>query len=250
MHRFAADDHVFIPACSRGWGKIQIFDASTNQVVETIDVSQKTAIQSIGGMDRFTYFPVIISGNEADVYPRNQSLSYGKSYYLTIDPGVFKSANDWAGFSARRIGLSIRGAAGPAAGTTKLVVAADGSGDFCTVQGAVDFIPAKNRIPTTILVRKGTYTGIICISKKHAITIRGEDRKQTILTYLNNDRMSQKPDMKDYRRGVLTAAHCDDFHLSNLTIRNTTPARRLAGGDGYSCRKRDGSRDSDGPRPL
>jgi len=43
-------------------GKIQIFDAVTNSAVETIDVSSKTSIQTIGGIEDFTYYPVIISG--------------------------------------------------------------------------------------------------------------------------------------------------------------------------------------------
>jgi hypothetical protein len=45
--------------------------------------------------------------------------------------------NQWA-FSTKT--------SGPAPGTNALTVAADGSGDFCTIQGAVDFVPAATAI--------------------------------------------------------------------------------------------------------
>jgi len=32
----------------------------------------------------------------------------------------------------------------------KIAVAADGSGDFCTVQGAIDLVPSNNTRPVTI----------------------------------------------------------------------------------------------------
>jgi len=38
------------------------------------------------------------------------------------------------------------------------MVAADGSGDFATVQGAVDFLPANSTTHTLLAIRNGTYT--------------------------------------------------------------------------------------------
>jgi pectin methylesterase-like acyl-CoA thioesterase len=204
-------------------GVIRIYDQQSNQAVESIDISSKTATQTIGGLDRFTYYPVIISGNDATIYPHNHSLEYGKTYYVTIDPGVFKNATDWPGFSSQHDWQFTTRDAGPAKGSTNLTVAADGSGDFCTIQGALDFVPANNTNPTTILIKKGNYTEIDCVMYKHSLTIKGEDRQGTVLSYSNNDKFAQKPKMPIYRRGVFLAYRCNDFHISNLTIRNTTP---------------------------
>ena len=81
----------FVPAPTLGKaGKIQIFDAATNAIVESIDVSAPTATKTIGGLPNFKYYPVIIAGREAAIYPHNGVLGYGRRYYVTIDPGVFQ----------------------------------------------------------------------------------------------------------------------------------------------------------------
>jgi hypothetical protein len=214
---------VFASAVTVGTaGKIRIFDAGTDMPIETIDVSSPTATQTIGGLTNYNYYPVIINGNEAAIYPHNGALSYGKTYYVTIDPGTFRDSDgiyggiansaDWR-FTTKK--------SAPAVGTTKLTVAADGTGDFCTIQGAVDFVPDGNKEPTTLLIRKGLYTEMVSFSNKHALTFEGEDRKQTVLEYADNAKFNGAPGI--YRRGVFLANRCDDLVLTNLTIRNTTP---------------------------
>jgi len=98
-----------------------------------------------------------------------------------------------------------------------LVVAADGSGDFKTVQAAIDAVPASSDARTTILIRKGTYPELIVVSaEKKKLTIRGEDRKQTIIAATNNARLNPQ------RRESFTML-ADDFRLENITLHNTTP---------------------------
>ena len=214
---------TFTAAPALGDGKITVRDASDNSVVQTIDVAVKQAVQTIGGLPHFNYSPAIISGNDATICLPNHSLGYNKTYKVTIDAGAFKSdggavatiraADDWR-FTTR--------AAAPAPGTTKLTVAADGSGDFCTVQGAIDFVPDGNTLRTTILLRKGVYSELIYFSNKNALTFTGEDRKLSVISYANNARFNPASDAA-YHRGVFLAAGCADLVISNLTIRNTTP---------------------------
>src|SRR5471032_2955839 len=59
-------------------GKIQICETATKAVIETIDVSSPTATKTIGGLPDFKYYPVIITGNEAAIFPKNGSLAYNK----------------------------------------------------------------------------------------------------------------------------------------------------------------------------
>jgi pectin methylesterase-like acyl-CoA thioesterase len=222
-------------------GKIQIADAATNAVVESIDVSSPTSTKSIGGLAGYKYYPVIVSGQQATIYPKNGALTYGKTYCVTIAPGVFQgeSASDAGARPPITWRFTTRSAA-PAVGTARLVVAADGTGDFCTVQGAFDFIPEDNTTPTTIFVRKGTYTEMVFFTNKHAITLLGEDRQQSVIAYATNDRFNpasgnpfagSTPDPSAeprtgghiYHRGVFLAHRVNDLTLANLTIRNTTP---------------------------
>ncbi len=74
-----------------GAGKIKILDGASNAVVQSVDVSDRIATQSIGGLPNFKYYPVIVSGKEATIYLPNGSLAYNKTYRVTIDAGAFKN---------------------------------------------------------------------------------------------------------------------------------------------------------------
>lgn len=98
-----------------------------------------------------------------------------------------------------------------------LVVAADGSGDFKTVQAAIDAAPVNSATRTTILIRRGTYPELLVIAaEKKNLTLRGEDRKQTIIAATNNAKLNP-------RRREMVSMEADGFHLENLTLHNTTP---------------------------
>ncbi len=58
------------------------------------------------------------------------------------------------------------------------IVAADGSGDFTTIQAAVDAVPANNTKWVAIFVKKGYYNAHVAISKAY-VAIVGENRDST-----------------------------------------------------------------------
>jgi pectin methylesterase-like acyl-CoA thioesterase len=225
-----------------GTGKIQIVDSADNSVVDTIDVATSTSTKSIGGLPNFKYYPIIITGNEAALYLSPGALKYNKSYSVKLDPGAFKDAagNPITDVSDSAIWNFKTKSTPPKSGSTKVTVAADGTGDFATVQAALDFIPDGNTTPATIFIRNGTYNEIVCVMNKNAITLLGEDRKKTIIAYANNDRFNNnsggnpfaatapvpaaaKRTGAIYRRGMLLAHHCNDLTIANLTLHNTTP---------------------------
>ena len=224
-------------------GTIKIFDASNPSIpVDTIDLVTATALmktlraastfstqampvqnKTIGGVTNFNYYPITVSGNTATIYPRNNVLAYNKTYFVTIDAGVLTDSSGlaYAGisgnagwtFSTRTVGL--------ATSATKLVVAADGSGDFCTVQAALDFIPAGNTTPRTIFIRKGTYFEEIYFTAKHSLTFLGEDRAQTLIVYPNNNNFNNVSGV--YHRMVFNADKANNVALVNLSVTNSTP---------------------------
>lgn len=202
-------------------GRVRIHQAATDAVVETIDLASATHTRLIGTNGTpYNYLPIIITGTVATIFPRAGVLAYGQSYYVTIESGAFTDAGGaaFAGVAdAATFRFSTR-AAGPAAGSTALTVAADGSGDFCTVQGAIDFVPRNNTARTVITVKPGTYREIVYIgSAKPFITLRGEDRDRSVISYANNANFNSG------NNRTMVASDANDFVLETITLRNATP---------------------------
>jgi pectinesterase len=83
------------------------------------------------------------------------------------------------------IALSSFGQAKPPADkSSEIIVAADGSGNYKTVQQAFDAVPNDNKTPVTIFIKNGVYKEKLQLgSAKKMLTIIGEDKFNTILTY-------------------------------------------------------------------
>ncbi|MBI5770921.1 MAG: Ig-like domain-containing protein [Verrucomicrobia bacterium] len=197
-------------------GRVRILNSATDAVVETIDLASATPTRLIGtNTTPYNYLPIIIAGQTATIFPRAGVLAYGQTYYVLIDAGVFA---DFAGIADQTAFRFTTRAAGPAVGATALTVAGDGSGDFCTVQGAIDFVPRNNPARTTITVKRGTYQEIVYLgSAKPFITLRGEDRAATVITYANNANFNSG------NNRTMVACDAADFVLENITLRNATP---------------------------
>lgn len=110
------------------------------------------------------------------------------------------------------------------AAATDLVVAQDGSGQFRTVQEAIDAAPAQATRPVIIRIRPGVYREklVVPASKPH-LTLLGTDPAHTILTY---DDHSGKGAINTYTSYSVLIEGAD-FRAVNLTFQNT--AGRTAG---------------------
>ncbi len=200
-------------------GRLRVYK-DDGTLVDTIDMGLSTQSR-LNGTVSFNYRPVIVTGNTAAVY-LHQKLAYNTGYYVTLEPGVLTDAGGapFVGFGETSVWNFSTKTSGPAAGTTQLTVAADGSGDFATVQGAVDFVPANNNKRVVIFVKKGTYTEIVYVgSNKPFVTVRGEDRNLSVVQYANSNNFNPTSTTHRAMFGVDAA----DFTLENITLRNTTP---------------------------
>jgi len=98
--------------------------------------------------------------------------------------------------------------------TSRIVVAADGSGDFKTVQQAVDHVPDNNQ-PVVIQIKRGVYREQVRVTKPY-LTFRGEAPTNTVLTY----RLSALQ-AGNTRLAFSTLIKANDFHAENLTFENS-----------------------------
>ncbi|MEO7044861.1 MAG: pectinesterase family protein [Ferruginibacter sp.] len=101
----------------------------------------------------------------------------------------------------------------------KIVVAADGKGDFTSIQAALNSLPASSENPSHIYIKNGIYTEKIYLEKNNVI-LEGEDRDKTIITQAiarDEWRCGHKEDW-----GVATLnVDGSDITLKNLSIINS-----------------------------
>ncbi|GGZ77666.1 pectinesterase family protein [Streptomyces bluensis] len=146
-----------------------------------------------------------------------------KAYYsYTLDnaadvPALLRSG------TGPRSAIGVTGTMSTAAATT-LTVAKDGSGQYSTVQQAVDAVPAGNGSRVVIAVKPGTYRETVKVpSNKPHVTIQGTgaSRKDTVITY-DNAAGTPKPGGGTYGTSgsATVAVEADDFQARNLTINN------------------------------
>src|SRR5690349_11774047 len=97
------------------------------------------------------------------------------------------------GFIVTGIVALLSGSACLAAPKT-ITVAADGSGNFKTVQEAISAVPDKSTERTVIHIKAGTYHGQIILPKEKAnVAFVGDDVKKTVLTFGLNTNEENPP---------------------------------------------------------
>lgn len=226
-------------------GRLQVHRAG-GAVVDTIDLADPATYQrTVGGArsdfgepHRWTYEPVVVEGRTATVY-LHAKLPPGQVYYVTVDPGFFVGN----GGIDSRTAWTFRTRPDPKPGTARLTVDGRGGADFCTVQGAVDFVAEGNDQPVRIDVAPGFYRELVYVPQtKPHITIRGAGAGRTTIGYPNNNllngdyamagvpveqaycprRVLADPDRFNCWRAAM-GVDADDFAMSDVTVRNLTP---------------------------
>lgn len=109
-----------------------------------------------------------------------------------------------------------------------MIVAQDGSGDFKTIQEAINQVPEDNQVRTVIDVKAGEYYEKLHIDKK-MVTLKGEPGKTTI-TY-DDCAVKRWPNGEKYGTfhsySVLITG--DDFTAEGITFKNSAGPGAVAG---------------------
>jgi pectinesterase len=106
--------------------------------------------------------------------------------------------------------------------TKQMTVAQDGSGQYRTVQAALDALPSHNQQPVTIRIKKGIYKEVIIVdARKNFVHLIGEDANTTILSY-NNHAGTTLPngDTLNTWTCASTYIYGNDFSATNLSFQN------------------------------
>jgi pectin methylesterase-like acyl-CoA thioesterase len=200
-------------------GKIQVFDAAqSGAAVAAVDMAATSFSDTIGGTAFNTTRPAFVDGDTAVIYLKQHALAYGHTYYVTVDAGAIEGPNGAAfsitGSTAWRFSTA-------AAATTgaSLSVALDGSSPYCSVQGAIDAIPANNNSAVTVTIATGTYHEIVHFTSKSKVTLLGKDRHATIVEGTNNSNMNASTQT----RSLVGIDRSTGLVIDTMTIHNLTP---------------------------
>ncbi|GGW45797.1 pectinesterase family protein [Streptomyces griseoloalbus] len=148
-----------------------------------------------------------------------------KTYYAyTLDkaadvPSLLRSG------AGPRPSIGTTGAAASTGAATTLTVAKDGTGQYRTVQAAVNAVPANNPARVVISIKPGTYRETVKVpSNKPHVTFQGTggSRKDTVIVY-DNAAGTRKPDGSGTygtSGSATVAVEADDFQARNLTVSN------------------------------
>ncbi|GAB3663290.1 hypothetical protein GCM10027594_32240 [Hymenobacter agri] len=115
-------------------------------------------------------------------------------------------------------------AGGPAGHAQTVTVAADGSGQFRTIQEAINSLPDTAAKPRTVYLKNGIYREKVYLDGKASVVLKGQSEKGVVLTY------PQARDMwlcgpgataGDWGVATLNLRNCPDITLENLTVVNS-----------------------------
>ncbi|MBP1677758.1 MAG: pectin esterase [Bacteroidetes bacterium] len=101
------------------------------------------------------------------------------------------------------------------------IVAADGTGNFTTIQAAIDASKAFPDAPVSIYIKNGTYHEKVKVPACNThLRLIGESAEKTILTYGDHfNSISRGRNSTFYTYTLMVEA--DDFRAENLTIENS-----------------------------
>jgi pectin methylesterase-like acyl-CoA thioesterase len=199
-------------------GKVQVFGAA-GTLVAAVDMAATMTTDTIGGTMFNMVRPAYVDGNDAVVYLKSQALKYGQTYYVNIDSGAILGPAGTPLVIADTSSWRFTTAAAPPPNLSSLTVALNSSGNFCSVQGAMDALPPGNTGATTVTVNAGIYHEIIHVASKNNVTLIGRDRHATIIEGTNNNDINATTET----RSLVGMDSSSGLIIDTLTIHNLSP---------------------------
>lgn len=159
-------------------------------------------------------------------------LSYNTDYTFTVPAGAItdKAGNAYAGITLhfRTMSRPV-----PASRVFDAVIAKDGSGDYTSVQAAVDAAPTGRTQPWLLFVKNGTYNGHVDIpANKPYLNLIGQSRDSVIISDARlSGGSSQYPDSAVYSvdPGATVVVKSANCYFENICFENRFGYNNLVG---------------------
>ena len=169
-----------------------------------------TAIHTAGDIVNGTPTDILAAFNAAhSTTPLSGTVNWTPQFHLQIDP-------------TRLVPAIVRAFAGA---TSNITVAHDGSGNYTTVQAAIDAIPVNNAMNTIILIKPGIYQEVVSVpaSKPFITLIGGSFRPEDTVIAFNNWAGAPAPGggTLGTSGSATVTLNANDFTASNITFANT-----------------------------
>lgn len=151
------------------------------------------------------------------VYPYS-GLKYNEAYDFVLPAGAItdRSGNAYEGVNIHFVTMERKQ---PAARLYDAVVAQDGTGDYTTIQAAIDAAPANRTQPWLIFIKKGVYKGHhdIPVNKPYLYLI-GQGRNQVSIS---DDRLSGVGNDYKVNDGATLTANSDNLYFEGINFVNS-----------------------------
>ncbi|MDE6061909.1 MAG: Ig-like domain-containing protein, partial [Duncaniella sp.] len=196
--------------------------SATGSIILTFDEKVKAG-NGAATLDGETLKP--IESGKSIIY-NYAGLSYGTTYTFTVPAGaiVDRSGNAFAGTT---LTFTTMERTQPEPRLFDAIVAKDGSGDYTSVQAAIDGAPADRVKPWLIFVKNGEYNEHIDIPKsKPYMHIIGQDRDNTIIL---DDKLCGGENALHVSVGATVVVNADDCFFENITLENSYGHKQQAG---------------------
>ena len=174
-----------------------------------------------------------------------RGLGYGETYTLHIGEGAITDLSGNA-LPATDIRFTVMARPQPAAKVFDAVVAKDGTGDYTTIQAAIDAAPSGRTVPYLIFVKNGEYEELVKIpSAKTFIHLIGQDKEKTIIKYFINNGGTSDVGWEHSTNNPASSTHgyqgvfqvdATDFYTENITYFNRWGVEQQSGPMGLAMR--------------
>lgn len=217
-------------------GSIRIFRKSDDALIDVIKMSGETDTIGLGYATQYrgvSTTPVKVSGNSVIITPHLSKIANGTEYYVAIADGAITGTLSGKSFNGlgKAAGWSFTTRAAPSSSLTTLTVDDDGSSaDFRSVQGALNHVMKNLAADTavTINVQDGSYEELLFLRGKNNLTIKGQSRTGTIISYDNDDTRNTGSGASATGtptsgggRAVFLVESSDNLVLDTLTLKNS-----------------------------
>ena len=166
----------------------------------------------------------VIAGKSA-VF-KYSGLDYATQYTFELPEGVLTSRSGEP-VAATSIRFTTMERVQPEKRLFDAIVAQDGTGDYTTVQAAIDAAPEGRGKAWLIFVKNGQYKEHVDIpAKKPFIHIIGQQRDKTVIL---NDVLSGGPNAVSVDPGATVVVKANDVFFENITLENSYGHEKLDG---------------------